>query len=291
MQSPMMAVACLMLALMNTYGQPTHTPSFEVASVKPASPSASAILCSGGPGTTDSGLWRCSNVPLGFLIAQAYGFDAYQFRPNDPCCRERFDFTAKVPEGATKEQFHLMIQNLLGDRFKLKLHHEKKKMAIYELTVGENGPKMKEAAATASSSGPEDPWAPPEFTMGKDGYPVFPAGRGGLAGANGHYRWVGFNVSVQEIVKTLSFHLGSPVIDATGLTGKYKVDLRWWIDVAWLLERSGQQEEIKDLPDLGSRGPTLVHAVRDQLGLKLTSGKGLGDIVVVDHFEKVPTEN
>ena len=290
MRSPILVLVCVTMARMSMFGQTAHAPSFEVASVKPASASASAISCSGGPGTTDPGLWKCSNVPLGFLISQTYGFDAYQLPPNDPCCRERFDFAAKVPEGATKEQFHRMIQNLLEDRFKLKLHHEKKKMAIYELTVGENGPKMKEAAATASS-GPEDPWVPPEFTMGKDGYPVFPTGRGGLADANGHFRWVGFNVSMQEIVKTLSFHLGSPVIDATGLTGKYKVDLRWWINVSWLLERSGQQEEIKDLPDLGSRGPTLVRAVQDQLGLKLTSGKGLGDIVVVDHFEKVPTEN
>ena len=52
-------------------------------------------------------------------------------------------------------------------------------MAIYELTVGEKGPKVKESAPDASSE-PEDPWAPPEYSMGKDGYPVFPAGRGGF---------------------------------------------------------------------------------------------------------------
>jgi hypothetical protein len=83
----------------------------------------------------------------------------------------------------------------------------------------------------------------PEFTIGKGGYPVFPAGRDGLAGASGHYRWVRFNVSMQEIVKTLSFHSGRPVIDATQLTGKYDVDLRWWTNVSWLLERSGHQDE------------------------------------------------
>ncbi|HWC96288.1 MAG TPA: TIGR03435 family protein [Candidatus Sulfopaludibacter sp.] len=286
MRSSILLLACLTVV----HGQTPHVPSFEVASVKPASPSASAITCSGGPGTSDPGTWRCSNVPLGFLITQAYGFEAYQFRPNDPCCRGRFDFNAKVPDGATKEQFHLMIQNLLTDRFHLKLRHEKKEMPTYQLTLGDGGAKMKPSAANAPAE-TEDPWAPPEFTLGKDGYPVFPAGRGGLAGAGGHYHWVASNLSVEDMVKTLSFHLGRPVIDATRLTGKYDIDLKWWIDVSWLLERAGHPDEAKDLPDLGRPGPTLMRAVQDQLGLKLVSGKGLGDLVVIDHLDKVPTEN
>jgi len=290
MRPPILVLTCLTLARICTYGQKADAPSFEVASVKPASPSASAILCSGGPGTTSPGIWRCSNVPLGFLISRAYGFEAYQFRPNHPCCQARFDFTAKVPEGTTREQFQRMIRNLLEERFKLRLHHQQKEMAIYELTVGEKGLKMKESAPSASPE-PEDPWALPEYSMGKDGYPVFPAGRGGLAELGGHYRWTGFNVSVQEIVKTLSFHLGRPVVDATGLRGKYDIDMRWGVDVAWLLERAGLRDEIGELPDTGPPGPTLIRAVQDQLGLKLNSRKGPGDIVVIDHLDKVPTGN
>jgi uncharacterized protein (TIGR03435 family) len=290
MRPPILVLTCLNLCRMCAYGQAADAPSFEVASVKPASPSATAISCSGGPGTTSPGIWRCSNVPLAFLISRSYGFQAYQFTPRAPCCQGRFDFTAKVPEGATKEQFQRMIQKLLEERLKLKLHHEQKEMAIYELTVGEKGPKMKESAPDASSE-PEDPWAPPEYSMGKDGYPVFPAGRGGLTGPNGHYRWTGLNVSMQEIVKTLSFHLGRPVVDATGLKGKYDIDMKWGVDVAWLLEMAGRRDQIAELPDTGPTGPTLIRAVQDQLGLKLNSKKGLGDLVVVDHVEKVPTEN
>jgi uncharacterized protein (TIGR03435 family) len=96
---------------------------------------------------------------------------------------------------------------------------------------------------------------------------------------------------LQEIVKTLSFHLGAPVVDATGLRGKYDIDMTWNIDVAWLLERAGRRDQIEELPDDGPSGPTLIRAVQDQLGLKLNSKKGLGDIVVVDHVEKVPIEN
>lgn len=230
-------------------------------------------------------------MPVGLLIAKAYDFEIYQFRPTDPCCRARVDVTAKVPEGATAEEFHRMVRNLLEDRFQLKLHHEKKNMTVYELTVVAGGPKLKRAAAK-SAPGLKDPWALPEFSMGKEGYPVFPAGSGGLAGANGHFHWVEFNVSVQAIAKTLSSQLGGPVIDATGLTGSYDIDLRWWIDSRWALERAGiPQEQINALPDLGRPGPPLIRAVQEQLGLKLIPRKGMGDIVVIDHLQDVPTEN
>src|ERR1035437_5494108 len=258
---------------MCAYGQAADAPSFEVASVKPASPSATAISCSGGPGTTSPGIWRCSNVPLAFLISRSYGFQAYQFTPRAPCCQGRFDFTAKVPVGATKEQFQRMIQKLLEERLKLKLHHEQKEMAIYELTVGEKGPKVKESAPDASSE-PEDPWAPPEYSMGKDGYPVFPAGRGGLAGPNGHYRWTGFNLSMQEIVKTLSFHLGRPVVDATRLKGKYDIDMKWGVDVAWLLEMAGRRDQIAELPDTGPTPKISVDAPARSTGFAFEDGLG-----------------
>jgi uncharacterized protein (TIGR03435 family) len=67
--------------------------------------------------------------------------------------------------------------------------------------------------------------------------------------------------------------------------------MTWIIHTAWLLERAGPRDQIRELPDTGPSGPTLVRAVQDQLGLKLTSKKGFGDIVVVDHVERIPTEN
>ena len=81
------------------------------------------------------------------------------------------------------------------------------------------------------------------------------------------------------------------VVDATRLKGKYDIDMKWGVDVAWLLEMAGRRDQIAELPDTGPTGPTLIRAVQDQLGLKLNSKKGLGDFVVVDHVEKVPTEN
>ena len=272
------------------YGQPPERPAFEVASVKPASPDARAIECSGGPGTSSPGIWRCSNVPLSFVITHAYGFEAYQFPPNAACCRDRFDFTARLPERTTKAQFQQMLQRLLAERFRLALHHERKEMPVFELAAGEHGVKMKPSRPDASAP-EEDPWDITPFTIGEDGYPVFPPGRSGLQGMSGHYRWTGFQVSMPQICTTLSFHLGRPVIDVTGLTGKYDINMTWSIDLAWILENSGHRDLAAELPDTGPAGPSLSRAVQDQLGLKLNAKQGPGDIVVIDHVEKIPVGN
>ena len=290
MRPPILVVSCLALAWVCAYGQAADAPSFEVASMKPASPSATGIACTGGPGTADPGIWRCANIPLWFLITHAYGFLPYEFAPRDSCCLARFDITARVPVGTTKEQFQRMLRNLLAERLKLTLHHEPKEMALFELTVGKKGLNMKNSAPDAEPAQQDPPWAIPQYSIGQDGCPVFPAGRGGpTEGRFGCYRWTGSNLTMQEIVKTLSFHLGRKVVDATGLKGKYDIDMKWSIDVAWLTERAGLRDEI--VPEDGPHGPTLVHAIRDQLGLELISKKGPGDIVVVDHVEKVPIEN
>jgi uncharacterized protein (TIGR03435 family) len=180
-----------------------------------------------------------------------------------------------------------MLQNLLRERFKLAFHYQRKEMAIYELTLGSNGPKMKQSPPSPPRQS-DEPWVK---STDKDGYPVFPAGRGDLAGNSDHYRWTAFNVSTQDIAKTLSDQLGRPVVDATGLKGQYDVDLKW-VNNDFLSERAKAiiEEQVGKLPETGA-GPTLVRAVQDQLGLKMNSKKGSGEIVVIDHLEKVPTGN
>jgi uncharacterized protein (TIGR03435 family) len=224
------------------------------------------------------------------VITRAYDFAAYQFPPNHPCCQARFDFVAKVPAGTTKEEFRRMLQNLLAERFHLALHYEQKEMPVFTLTVAEHGLKMKPSALYRVRREP-DPWEITPYSVGEDGYPEFPAGRTGQVGIEGRYRWTAYSVPVTEIVKTLSFYLGRPVIDATGLDDAYDVDLKWGIDIAWLLERAGRRDEIPGPPDSQPPGPSLLRAVPDQLGLKLTSEKGQGKIVVIDHLDKFPAPN
>src|SRR5208283_2825133 len=156
-----------------------------------------------------------------------------------------------------------------------KFHYEQKEMAIFDLTVGKKGLKMKDSAPDAVSTPEEFPWESSVPIEGKDGCPVFPAGHGGRTEGRFCNRWTGFNLSMQEIVKTLSFNLGRKVVDSTGLKGKYDIDITWY------LEWDGPQELVGEEPADLLHGPSLIHAVRDQLGLELIPKKGTGDIVVV----------
>lgn len=267
-------------------GQVGNGPAFEAASLKPASPTPGAIRCGGGPGTAGPGTWTCSNVPLAFLISNAYGFLSYEFSPLDRCCQARFDVAAKLAPGTTKEQFQQMQQRLLTEGFQLALHHERKEVEVYELTLGPKGLRMKESAPGAVAARPE-PWSAPKFTMGDDGYPVFPAGQGGLIGMGGHYRWSASGLTMPEIAGTLAGQLGKPVIDATGLAGRYEVNLTWIVDISWALRAAAQASADAPRPE-ADPGPTLERAVENRLGLKLTSAKGPGSVVVIDHAEKIP---
>src|SRR5690349_13615375 len=106
--------------------QQGNAPSFEVAAVKPASPRSGGIECTGGPGTADPGRWRCSNVSVAFLISKAFGYLPYQFDPGNRCCQARVDLAATMPAKTTRAQFRRMQQNLLADRFRLKVHFQQK---------------------------------------------------------------------------------------------------------------------------------------------------------------------
>ncbi len=104
------------------------------------------IRMGGGPGTPDPGRITYTGVPLMLILTKAY--DVQNFQINGPSWldSERFDITAKVPTGATKEQVRVMMQNLLAERFHLTLHRDKKEMQGYELTVAKGGSKLKESA-------------------------------------------------------------------------------------------------------------------------------------------------
>lgn len=130
--------------------------TFEVASVKPAAPPTPGrmqIMMRGGPGTSDPGQATFSNVTQRMLLAKAYGVQDYQISGPGWLDSERYEIVAKVPKGTTEEQFKVMLQNLLADRFKLTLHHETKDLPRYELVVAKNGPKLKEAAAALAGDG------------------------------------------------------------------------------------------------------------------------------------------
>jgi uncharacterized protein (TIGR03435 family) len=290
------------------FAQKTALPSFEVASVKPAAPmDAGRIMIgmSGGPGTPDPGHMTFNNVSISDLIQTAWEVKSYQVTAPGWVDSARFDIIAKVPEGATKQQSKLMLQNLLAERFKLVLHHSTKEASIYALTVAKNGPKLKEsadpnsispeaAATTARAS------AATTAVIGKGGMLQTPraGGRGSMMmtfAPGGRMRMIANGATMSMFIDMLARQLDRPVVDSTGLTGTYDIVLEF------APESSGMQAKMAAIgamsgpvSDGGSDpgpAPTIFSALPDQLGLKLEARKGPVDSLIVDSVEKTPTEN
>ena len=243
-------------------------------------------------------MWRCENFSLRNLITFAYGLNSFQLTGPDWLQDQRFDISAKVPDGTTKEQFNIMLQNMLAERFHLTVHHEAKDVAKYDLVVAKNGPKLKESVETPGASadahaGP--PPAPKPMAVGKDGYPELAPNRPGMAIMNGHARLFYPKLTMEMLARRLQGELGKPVSDATGLTGKYNISLYWnastmRASAPAAAPPGGGAVPMPAAPD-GDGGPTLEKAIQDQLGLRLEAKKAPVDILVVDHVERLPTDN
>jgi uncharacterized protein (TIGR03435 family) len=319
------AILCAWLIVSTSgaaFGQgAAESPTFEVASVKPAEPQPSGMMrvrMSGGPGTPDPGQLTYTNVSLKNVLINAYDVNDYQISGPNWLDGERFDIVAKIPQGATKEQFRLMLQNLLAERFKLALHHETKELPMYALVVGKGGPKLKESveedAATPQGAAPPPPpgrdeAAPVRLKMDADGMPKPPSGMGRngvimmtMYGSGGlRTRMVCKGQPVSALLATLSSQLGRPVVDATNLKGKYDITLDYAPDgmngPMGMMPPPPPPHEgaigggapMANAPDTG--GPTIFTALQEQLGLKLEQRKGPVDLLVIDRLEKVPTEN
>lgn len=295
--------------------------TFEVATIKPAEQSMNGLVrigMNGGPGTSDPGRITYSGVPLQMVIANAFDIKNYQLSGPEAVLSERFDITAKVPAGATKEEARIMMQNLLADRFKMTFHREKKEMASYVLTVGSKGSKLQAVDAPP----PDDPNNPPPSPpgrmtgppkMGKDGFPELPvfAGRGGgpmMIMMPGKAKMTCTSCPLSRLADTLGNQLGKPVIDQTGLTGNFAFTLVFEPDMSNMkmmgggpMPPPGAGPVAVAVPGPGGGGPAsdpgtdtappLLSAIQDQLGLKLEPKKAPAEFIVIDHIEKTPTEN
>jgi len=140
-------IACALLIGGGAFGQTfAERPSFEVASIKPhVRPPGNGLRrvgSRGGPGSGDPTRYSIENMTPANLVTMAYDIAFYQLSAPDWMERDRFDIAARVPEGSTKEQLPLMLQRLLGERFGLKVHFEKREMPAYELVVAKRGSEV-----------------------------------------------------------------------------------------------------------------------------------------------------
>jgi uncharacterized protein (TIGR03435 family) len=286
------AVACAI----GSAQAPTEQLTFEVASVRPANPNGMSTRMRGGPDTRDPERFTCEGCTLTNLLVKAFRIRRDLLSGPSWLSSERFDVTAVVPKGATREQFRLMLQNLLAERFKMRSHREGKEMEVYQLSVGKNGPKFREssqdAKPQASSPGPTSE-VEPKFRFASDGYPVLPPGRSDASIAIGNrIRFRMLSASLRDLVAMLEEQLDKPVIDGTELKGKYDFVLAWSADdIVSVTAASNKADDGSDVNVSDDPGPDLFNALQEQLGLKLEKTKAAVEILVIDHIEKVPSEN
>lgn len=252
--------------------------SFEVASMKSVSgygPDAPlpGPPFRGGPGTGDPE-HLVIQVRLPGLVAHAYGVQVFRVFGPDWIQSAMYAINAKVSPGATKEQVNVMLQNLLIDRLGLRVHHESRVLPTYRLTVDAKGPKLK-----ASEEGSTVNLAAPGARAVPDSQGFVPVPRGQNIVAivrDGHLRITTNRATVDQLIAFLQDSLDHPVIDETGLIGAY--DLR--LDFASIHADANADP-----------APTLVAALKDQLGLDLRLVKAPMDVIVIDAASREPKPN
>jgi uncharacterized protein (TIGR03435 family) len=233
------------------------SPNFEVASVKiHAGPETVNRLAISGS------TLMAESYTVAALILEAYNIRNYQlsFAPGiSPVELDTvaYDISAKAKDGSAPamDEFRQMLQTLMADRFQLRVHHESTQRPVYALVVDKGGPKLKESAGEAKSTGGVT-------VSGRSFQLSFPA----IAMAD-----------LSEKIRNTSF-LDRPVLDRTGLKGTYEVKLIFTPE-----NRINHAES--NIGDI-----SIFDAVRQQLGLKLESETSTVDVVVVDHVDK-PSPN
>jgi len=295
----------LLLASGTAFAQSVPGPAtFEVASVKPAQPPSAGrrfTPLGGGPGTK-SPTRLAGMASMKALLIRAYGVRGYQISGPAWIETELYEIDAKVLPDATKEQVALMLQNLLVERFHLAVHRETKELPTYVLSVGKNGPKLKEsdpaAAAEDEKAAAEGVSARPRVTMGADGFPQIPAdaklpGSFVLSLSGGEFtrtKLFASHQTMDELADMIGGHVNRPVQNLTELAGRYDFTLAFESEPRVDARQAGASPDGAPHP-AADPGPTIFAAVQEQLGLRLEQRRGPVEMLTIDRVEKVPTEN
>lgn len=266
-QSPIVAAITLFAILTCAHvarAQSDPQPAFEVATLKQAPPEEDGATHIGiyPQRSGDSFTW-CTF--LGPMLSYAYNVPRTRIEGfKDPGLA--YTVTARLDPSSTEEQARLMLRGLLVARMKMTAHRESRKMPGYALVVGKKGPKMHEA--DASGNPPPMPDKDSQIPYEKGRIFTHIPERGVLAALGG-------GVPMSQLADELSKDLKTPVVDRTGLTGKYYFELKFQMPDAQL---SASSNEFTPAADISS-------ALPDQLGLKLEKQKVSAEFLVVEHFE------
>ena len=258
----------------NTNGVPPL--AFEIASVKP---NKAGPLSLQRAGLSAGERVTMINVPLLTLLQVAYpgtsaivGAPKWVGSPGGPNLdADRFDVNAKANAQSSVEQLRIMLQALLADRFKLAVHIEPRPTDVYALRLaradGKLGPHLHPAATDCRAliAAAVDNPTPGRHPCGTVGTNLPP--------------WQLRGVPITQLL-ILRVELGRTLVDKTGLTGSFDLDLSW--TPRWALDRSFDRSRF---PNIDPAGPDIFTAVQEQLGLKLVSEKDDQSVLVIDHVE------
>jgi uncharacterized protein (TIGR03435 family) len=266
---------------------------FEVASIRPSGPPGGDHMNLGLH--IDGARISATYFSLKDYISAAYKVKIYQVAGPDWIGGERFDIAATLPPGATQEQVPDMLKALLADRFGMKFHRETRDFPVYGLVVAKGGLKMKE-----SEPAPDDSTDKPKAATNVSAT----GGRGGVHLDYGHgsfftmadNKFTARKLPMSNFAEVLARFGDKPVVDMTELKGSYDFDLEFTQeDYMAMLIRSAIAAGVTMPPEAlrllsGSSGDSLLNALQ-RLGLKLETRKAPLEVLVIDHIEKVPTEN
>jgi len=240
--------------------------TFEVASVKPSAPEGTGYFMRPLPG----GGLQVNGASLKVLISFAYEVRQFQISGESPWVdAERFDIDARTaisgvqaaPDPKDDRRKILEgLKSLLADRFQLVLHSETREQAVYKLVVNKGGTKFQESKEPR-----------------------------GLIRKMSSGMIKGQAVTLDSLALSLSNEVGRRVIDNTGLNGKYDFELKWEPrQPSAIAILAGQTSEVA-LP-ANPDAPSIFTALQEQLGLRLESGKGPVEVLVIDRAER-PSKN
>lgn len=248
---------------------------YEVSSIKPSKPGNDVFM-----NLTMGDTYTATSVTVQALIESAYGIHSDQiFGVSKWVSSETYDIQAKMESSLADALKKLrpedgrlarqqMLRALLTDRFKLTFHYETKELPVYSLLIAKNGSKLRESVPGQNPS----IGAP---SAGGGGATVSMSGAGATDGTGapaGTRSLLGHEATIERLARAISVALDCRVLDKTGLAGKYDYSLQW------------VQDDLR--PEAEPSGPSIFAAIQEQLGLKLESGKGPVEVLVIDHVER-----
>ncbi len=258
--------------------------SFEVASIKQHKGNDANQNGRLLPG----GRIEITNMPLRLMVRIAYGASIQTTEQvvGGPAWvgADRWDIVAKAAGDpgfdADGQPVRLiaMLKALLEERFKVKVHTEKRDAPIYALVVVSKD-KLGQAAKESHADCYTGANGPPPGT------PPDPARQCGIRGPVGDYTMTG--MSMQQLAQNFSgtAPIGRPVIDRTGISGRYDWRLQW----VPMFIPSPANDGTNIANPAADTGPNIFTALTEQIGLKLQSERGQVDYVIIDQAER-PTE-